>query len=129
MEPQQIDPNKPLTLTRTAQDWSTAIALMNTGTRWLMESMVEGLNRQSMMPTNQPPPPSDASHRDSATSTLAPSPPVNLRIWRECISESAEACGVTLTQQQIDYMAYAALNEHENFEMVERALRPQCAST
>lgn len=37
--------------------------------------------------------------------------------WQECISEAAEECGLTITQEQIASIAEAVEGAHENYGM------------
>jgi hypothetical protein len=37
--------------------------------------------------------------------------------WKECISTAAEECDLTLTGEQLDYLAGAAENGHEHYGM------------
>lgn len=67
MEPQPIDPNKPLAVTHTAQDWQTLIALANAGFARMVESTLLQLNQQALR--------SHAVPDEIATTADSPPPP------------------------------------------------------
>ena len=40
-----------------------------------------------------------------------------LDYWRECVSQAAGDCGLTLTTEQLESIAYAVEGAHENYGM------------
>lgn len=40
-----------------------------------------------------------------------------LDYWRECVSTAAEDCGLTMTADQLEFIAYAVEGAHENYGM------------
>lgn len=71
MDPQPIDPNKPLTVTHTAQDWQMYIALVNEGFRRMMDSTLTQLQMQAAAPLSPPTEP------PAQTASPAPDAPVD----------------------------------------------------
>lgn len=41
----------------------------------------------------------------------------DIAFWEECLSESADACGLVLTKDQLTYLAEGASGAHENYGM------------
>lgn len=37
--------------------------------------------------------------------------------WEECISQSADECGLALTKDQLEYLAEGVKGAHENYDM------------